>query len=69
MAVTVLQRHPRFSIACGVGLLVIFLLQVGGPSATRLYPPSLRNVDVAWRLKKSEDVYQESVKQVSHILP
>lgn len=72
MAPSIFQRHPRFSIACGVGVLVIFLLQLSGPpegmasNFGRLYPPAPPGtVDVTWKLKKSEQTYQNMIRQVS----
>jgi len=70
MAPSIFQRHPRFAIACGVGVLVIFLLQMAGSqdgmasNFGRLYPPAKQgSADVYWRLKKNENTYQNMIRQ------
>lgn len=72
MAPSIFTRHPRYSIACGVGLLLVIMLQLGGAPSyhalsafPRLYPPAKAGFrDVAWRLRKSEKAYQEMVTKV-----
>ncbi|KAG8845112.1 hypothetical protein FRB96_002714 [Tulasnella sp. 330] len=76
MAPSIFTRHPRYTIACGVGILIIVLLQMGSGSSyngmsafPRLYPPGKAgSVDVAWRLKKSEAAYQQMIKQRAQLI-
>lgn len=67
--IAIFQRHPRFAITCAFGFLCLFLLQASRPGEGgmgRLYGPRgpHGDVDVAWRLRKSEDVYQKMVREV-----
>ncbi len=68
----IFQRHPRFAITCALGLLCVIVLQASNPGERPMgigrfygsHGPDA-SVDVAWRLRKSEDVYQKMVREVS----
>ncbi|KAG8936113.1 hypothetical protein FRC03_011172 [Tulasnella sp. 419] len=76
---SIFNRHPRFAIACGIGLLVVILLQTTGPvdrlnELERLYkyPPSLHSSGddgaIKLRLQDSEEHYQEVLKQRANLI-
>ena len=66
-----IQRHPRYTISCALGLLVLLLLQISRDSPS--FPPIPRKYsgvgsnqaesDLGWRLQRSEERYQETLKQ------